>query len=87
MVESFNFDDGSIQPYMNVSTNLVRLVLLCLVVVAAQGLYVVEQPRQTHLFGNFRWQWFQEKICYVACQSYHACMCSPLIFIYGPRVI
>lgn len=34
--------------------------------------FLVEQPRQTHLFNHFRWQWFQEKICYVPCLL---CMC------------
>ena len=49
-----------------------RLVLVCIVVIAVHGLFLVEQPRQTHLFNHFRWQWFQEKICYVPCLL---CMC------------
>ena len=49
-----------------------RLVLTCLTVLSVHAYFVVEQPRQSHLFGYYRWQWLQEKICYVPwC---HACM-------------
>ena len=44
-----------------------RLVLACIVVLAVHGFFLIEQPRQTHLFNYFRWQWFQERICYVPC--------------------
>lgn len=54
-----------------------RLVLVCIIVVAVHGFFVIEQPRNTHLFNYFRWQWFQEKICYVSClikRCYVTCM-------------
>jgi hypothetical protein len=54
-----------------------RLVLLCIAILAAHAVFVVEQPRQTLLFGHFRWQWFQERVCYVPCL-----ICMHDVFIY-----
>ena len=51
----------------NSQLNHLRLVLACIVVLAVHGFFLIEQPRQTHLFNYFRWQWFQERICYVPC--------------------
>lgn len=44
---------------------VLRLVLCCIAILSVHGIFIVEQPRQTFLFDHFRWQWLQQRICYV----------------------
>lgn len=60
-----------------------RLVLACIIVVAVHGFFVIEQPRQTHLFNYFRWQWFQEKNCYASCLIKWCNTCMHAWFLVG----
>ena len=44
-----------------------RMVLLCLLCVANHGIFICEQPRQSLLYNYFRWQWLQNRVCWVSC--------------------
>lgn len=43
-----------------------RLVLVCLTLLAGNAWFVVEQPRGSVLFDYFRWQWLRETVTYVS---------------------
>ena len=59
-----------------------RVCLICLLILSQHAFFVVEQPRQSLLYGHFRWQWLQERVCWVTllCQNgaLHACMSQVL---------
>ena len=62
---------------------VLRLVLCCIAILSVHGIFIVEQPRQTFLFDHFRWQWLQQRICYVpGCILY---MCDFACTVRGPR--
>lgn len=51
-----------------------RVVLICLLVVSVHGFYIIEQPRQSLLYLHHRWQWLQQRVCYVPLHKHsHAC--------------
>ena len=48
-----------------------RVTLVCLLVLSMHAFFIVEQPRASLLFNYFRWQWLQQRICWV---TLHACI-------------
>lgn len=54
------------------------MTLICLLILSQHAFYIVEQPRQSLLYSYFRWQWLQQRICWVASSKWthicHACM-------------
>ena len=53
-----------------------RTVLCCLLILSQHAFFLVEQPRQSLLFGYYRWQWLQERISWASLtsRSMIACM-------------
>ena len=62
-----------------------RMVLLCLLCISNHALFVIEQPRQSLLYNYFRWQWLENRVCWVPCvhPDLHDHMCMhACIYIY-----
>lgn len=53
-----------------------RTVLCCLLILSQHAFFLVEQPRQSLLFGYYRWKWLQERISWASLtsRSMIACM-------------
>lgn len=65
-----------------------RMALLCLLCISNHALFVIEQPRQSLLYNYFRWQWLENRVCWVPCVHPdlhdHMCMHACIIYFLAP---
>ena len=59
--------------FMHACMFWLRVCLICLLILSQHAIFVVEQPRQSLLYSHYRWQWLQERVCWVTllCQMAH----------------